>query len=90
MKKLIIILGAIALLLLLRPLLNMGGFSETLDLASLDGITQSVDSEFDDSMTGAIDGLQRFYNFTGFSYSKKYTNPPASAARKGLKHTYIG
>ena len=41
MKKLFIIFGAIALLLLLQPLLSMGSLAEPIESASLDGILKA-------------------------------------------------
>ena len=67
MKKLYIIFGAIALLLVLQHVLSLGSFAEPINLASLDGITQSLDTENSDTTGSAVDGLKKFYNFTGFA-----------------------
>ena len=45
MKKLFIIFGSLALLLLLQPLLSMGSLAEPIEIASFDGISQSLDNE---------------------------------------------
>ncbi|MDN3642696.1 sodium ion-translocating decarboxylase subunit beta [Lutimonas halocynthiae] len=67
MKKLFIIFGAIALLLLLQPILSMGSLAEPIEFASNNVITQSADVEADSSVSGAFHGLKRFYSFTGFA-----------------------
>ena len=67
MKKLFIIFGSLALLLLLQPLMSLGSLAEPIEIASLDGISQNIDNELDSTVSGAFNGLKRFYNFTGFA-----------------------
>jgi len=67
MKRLYIIFGSIALLLLMQTLMSMGSLAKPIEIASLDGISQSLDGELGSTVSGAFDGLKRFYSFTGFA-----------------------
>ncbi len=67
MKKLFIIFGSLALLLLLQPLMSLGSLAEPIEIASLDGISQNIDNELRLTVSGAFNGLKRFYNYTGFA-----------------------
>ena len=58
--------AALALLLLLQPILSVGSLAEPIEFASLDGFAQNSD-DLDTSVSGAFDGLIKFYNFTGFA-----------------------
>lgn len=70
MKKLFIIIGAISLLLLLRPLLGLGDTTEAMNLASLGNFDQVLETDIGDSVDGAFDGLKQFYSYTGFANAR--------------------
>ena len=67
MKKLIIIFSAISLLVFIRPVLGLG--------ANMNGTNSSVSTtqveitEGESIIDEAIDGIKKFYSYTGFANS---------------------
>ena len=67
MKKLLVVFGILALLLLLQPLLGLGNPFEPDQLALASNSETSLMSEYGETFDGAFDGLRQFYAYTGFS-----------------------
>ena len=66
MKKILVIFGVLSLLIFIRPVLGFNSDSNPKDnIASV--TTEQVDSQEDGIYTNAFQGIQQFYNYTGFA-----------------------
>ena len=67
MKKLFIIFGIVSLLFVVKPMLGLNKTKDVL-LTDQSATTEQVDTvKSEGVLEGALDGLQQFYNYTGFA-----------------------
>ena len=64
MKKVLLIFSVLSLLIFIRPALGLNSNSNNDSLNTSVSVDQTEDA---DSFVGAFEGIQQFYNYTGFA-----------------------